>query len=67
MAATIAEATGHDRQRAKYTHRLGSESAEVCAATYHTFVRACVTKDGSGWVEVKQNGNIIHSFRIEAE
>ena len=67
MAATIAEATGHDRNRAKYTHRLGSESAEVCAATYHTFVRAWVSRDGSGNITVKQNGEVIHRFDFGPE
>jgi len=62
MAATIAEATGIDKARSKYTHRLGSEAAYVKAATWHTFARLYVNRDGSGSVEVKQNGTILHQF-----
>jgi hypothetical protein len=62
MAATIAEATGIDKARQKYTHRLGSEAAYVKASTWHTFARLYVNRDGSGSVEVKQNGTILHQF-----
>lgn len=67
MAATIATATGHDTSRSKTSHRLGSQSASVEAATWRTFASAHVARDGSGYVEVKQNGNLIHSFRFGPE
>jgi hypothetical protein len=67
MAATIASAVGHDRSRRKETHRLGSEFAQTEAATWRTFVRATVNKDGSGHVIVKRDGTVIHAFTFEAE
>jgi hypothetical protein len=67
MAATIAEATGCDRQREKSTHRLGSEAAETTAATWNTFARAYVCKDGSGYVQVKRRGETIHRFDFGPE
>ena len=67
MAATIARATGHDKSRDKEVHRLGSESSAVVAATWRTFARAHVNKDGSGYVEVRRDDKVIHSFEFEAE
>lgn len=67
MANTIAEATGYDRNRTKRVHRLGSEAAEVCAATYRTFVDARVDKDGSGQVTIRQNGKELHHFAFGPE
>jgi hypothetical protein len=59
MAATIARATGHDSNRSKETHRLGSQSSRVEAATWHTSAEAYVTRDGSGSIEVSRDGRII--------
>lgn len=67
MAATIATATGHDRARTKETHRLGSEAAEVVAATWRTFVTATVRKDGSGQVSIRRDGRQIHFFDFGPE
>lgn len=67
MANTIATATGHDRSRVKETHRLGSESAVVEAATWRTFATARVNKDGSGYVTVKRDGKVLHYFEFGPE
>lgn len=67
MAATIAKAIGCDKSRHKETHRLGSETARVEAATWRTFARATVHKDGSGFVSVERDGRTIHRFVFEAE
>ena len=60
MAKTIARATGYDRTRTKDTHRLGSEGSAAEAATWRTFARTYVAKDGSGYVEVTRDGLVIH-------
>lgn len=67
MAATIARATGYDRTREKETHRIGSVRADAQAATWRTFASACVLRDGSGYVEVKRDGEIIHRFEFGPE
>lgn len=67
MAATIARARGHDKTREKEVHRLGSVCSEVEAATWHTFASARVNRDGSGFVEVKRRGVVIHRFDFGAE
>lgn len=67
MAATIAEAIGYDNSREKYTHRLGSQAAAVTAATWQTFARAYVSRDGSGYVKVTRNGEVIHRFEFGPE
>jgi len=67
MAKTIARATGSDKTRDKETHRLGSKSASVEAATWRTFARAVVWKDGSGSISVTRDGTIIHYFKFDAE
>lgn len=67
MANCIAKATGLDKTREKYTHRLGSIGASVEAATWRTSAGAYISKDGSGYVTVTRNGETIHSFRFEAE
>jgi len=67
MANTIAQAWGEDRSRVKETHRLGSESATVCAATWSTFARAHVNRDGSGWVTVKRYGVVLTEFSFGPE
>lgn len=67
MAATIAKATGFDSTRVKSTHRLGSQSSSAEAATWRTFARAYVNRDGSGMVEVTRDGKVLHRFEFEAE
>ena len=67
MAATIARAIGYDSTRTKETHRLGSQSAFAEAATYHTFARAYVAWDGSGYIEVERDGHRLMRFDFSAE
>jgi len=67
MAATIAKATGHDSSRSKYVHRLGHQSSSVEAATWRTFARAYVARDGSGYIEVVRDGTPLHRFDFEKE
>lgn len=67
MAATRADAIGYDKVRMKTTHRLGSESARTIAATWRTFVRAEVRKDGSGFVAIERDGKQIHIFTFDPE
>lgn len=67
MAATIARATGHDSTRSKTVGRLGSQAAEVEAATWQTFVTAYVNRDGAGYVEVKRGQETIHRFEFGPE
>jgi flavin-dependent dehydrogenase len=67
MAATIAHARGYDKSRVKEDHRLGSEAAEAEAATWRTFAVAYIRRDGSGYVTVKRDGKVIHSYEFEAE
>lgn len=67
MAATIATATGYDSSRVKTAHRLGSERAHAMAATWHTFARAYMNRDGSGRVSVERNGRTIHEWTFGPE
>lgn len=67
MAATIARAVGYDKNRTKEVHRLGSETASVTAATWRTFARANVHRDGSGSVTIERDGKVLHSYSFEAE
>jgi len=67
MAATIATATGYDSSRVKETHRLGSQASKVEAATWRTFARAYVNRDGSGYVEVMRDGVQLFRYDFGAE
>lgn len=67
MAATIATATGHDSTRSKQVHRLGHQSSSAEAATWRTFATAHVCRDGSGSVEVRRDGVVIHRFSFDPE
>jgi len=67
MAATIAKAQGRDSSRTKDVHRLGSESSSAEAATWRTFARAYVYKDGSGHVSVERDGLVTHRYDFPAE
>jgi hypothetical protein len=67
MAATIARAIGMDSTRTKGTHRLGSQAASVQAATWRTFATAYVARDGSGYIEVKRDGVVLHRLGFGPE
>jgi len=67
MANCIAKCCGIDSSRRKEEHRLGSEAALVEANTWHTSAVAYVKKDGSGHVNVTQNGKEILGFTFGPE
>ena len=67
MANTIAEAIGYDNHRTKEAHRLGSRGAKARAATWRTFATAAVDADGSGWVEVRRDQQVVHRFDFGPE
>lgn len=67
MAATRAVVYGYDKSRTKERSTLGSEGVRTSAATWKTFVIAELYKDGSGYVNVKQNGVLILEFDIHKE
>ncbi|KKM09620.1 hypothetical protein LCGC14_1722700, partial [marine sediment metagenome] len=56
MAATIAIAIGEDKTHTKRVTRLGSVGSIGQANTWRTFSMCIVRPDGSGWVQVVQNG-----------
>lgn len=67
MAATIAKAIGYDMTRVKQVQRLGSACARAEANTWETFATAYIKADGSGYVEVKRGGRLLHRFDFGAE
>ena len=68
MAATMAIATTVEKSgRTKETHRLGSAWAMGQANTWHTFTECIVDRDGSGHLQVKRNGTILHRFEFGPE
>lgn len=67
MANCIAYATGMDKTRDKETHRLGSRAAQGYAATWHTKAYAYISKDGSGYVMVIRDGEILHEYHFDKE
>lgn len=70
MAATIARAQGFQKDgSAKNSEatRLGHGYSTAKAATWRTFAEVTVWADGHGEVEVKRDGEILHTFRFEAE
>ncbi len=70
MAATIARAQGYNKhgvaQNGEAT-RLGHGEAHASANTWRTFATSHVTANGSGYVEVIRDGEIIHVFTFDAE
>lgn len=46
---------------------LGDGSLTAKAATWRTFVETTLHADGSGVIEVRQNGNVIHRFGFGSE
>lgn len=67
MAKTIAIAYGYDSSRVKEVHRLGSTCAQAQANTWRTFTTCEVRADGSGFVRVVRDGEVVHKFEFEAE
>lgn len=67
MAATIAKATGYDANRTKETHRLGSKSSAVEAATWRTFAGAEVFADGSGNIVLRRDGRTVFGVAFPPE
>jgi hypothetical protein len=59
MAATMAICIGEDSSRVKQDHRLGSRMATGKAQTWRTFAVCTVMADGSGYVQVSQNGVLL--------
>lgn len=47
--------------------RLSSQWIRTKTATWKTFVNVTLNEDGSGNVEIEQNGKTIHSYDIPAE
>ena len=64
MAATIAIARGHDTSRTKETHRLGSQSASAEVATWRTFIRVEVDREGRCYIRVSRDGKDIHTWTL---
>lgn len=62
MANTIAKAYGQDTSRCKEVHRLGSQSATGEANTWKTFSKTHINADGSGYFELRRNGELIHTW-----
>ena len=68
MAATVAWARGYGKTGpAKEVSRLGHEFSQAEANTYRTFALVCIRKDGSGYVEIKRDQEVIHKFGWEKE
>lgn len=67
VAKTIAKAFGYDKSRVKETHRLGSETARAEANTWRTFSTAYTRADGSGYVQVMRDREVIHYFEYGPE
>ena len=67
MAATIATCIGCDKSRCKKTTRLGSVQSIGRADTWRTFTTCSVLSDGSGFVQVKRDGEILHDFQFGPE
>lgn len=67
MAKTIAKCAGYDNLRRKESSRLGSQCAEAEANTWRTFTFCHVNADGSGSIQVKRDGNLLHVFDFGPE
>ncbi len=70
MAATIARARGFTKNgdsRTGEATRLGAGSARASANTWRTFATAYINADGSGYVEVRRNGTMLHTFDFGKE
>ena len=68
MAKTIAKARGYDAAgQTKEARRLGTMAAEGRADTWRTFTACRVKADGSGSVEVKRDGALLHKWEFGPE
>jgi len=70
MAATRATATGHGRggyPQSRPSTRLGHGAAQGRADTWRTLTTCYVKADGSGFVEVRRDGELLHHFDFGAE
>jgi len=68
MANTIAKCFGIGATKtSKEAHRCGSNAAHAEAATWRTFATAHVLANGSGYVEIKRDGVVLHRFDFGAE
>ena len=70
MAATIARAQGfHKNGRAQNAQitRLGHGEAFASANTWQTFANVLVRANGSGEIEVRQNGKLLHAITFGPE
>jgi hypothetical protein len=60
MAALIGKIDSDDGR--SQVQRLAHRRVDVQAATWHTFVDATMLADGSGSLEVRQGGQVVHRF-----
>ena len=60
MAALIGKINADDGR--SQVQRLARRRVDVQAATWHTFVDATMLADGSGSLEVRQGGQVVHRF-----
>ena len=70
MAATMSKARGIRKDgypQSRLATRLGHGAAEGEANTWRTFTLCHVNKDGSGFVEVKRDGKVMHRFEFGPE
>ena len=70
MAATMSKARGITKDgypQSSLATRLGHGAAEGEANTWQTFTLCHVNRDGSGYVEVKRDGETLHRFDFGPE
>ena len=70
MAATIAKAQGFTKDghpKNSEATRLGGGYSVAKAATWRTFAEVIIFADGHGVLEVKRDGDILHTFRFDSE
>jgi hypothetical protein len=60
MAALIGKIDSDDGR--SQVQRLARRRVDVQAATWHTFVDATMLANGSGSLEVRQGGQVVHRF-----
>ncbi len=60
MAALIGKINADDGR--SQVQRLAGRRVDVQAATWHTFVHTTMLADGSGSVEVRHGGQVVHQF-----
>ncbi len=67
MAATIARLIAFPSRTNRYVTRLGHRWSEGQANTRRTFTTCLVNADGSGYIQVRRDGKLLHLFRFEPE